>query len=148
MYVCCSRPRATSVLAGCPALTTALCAAVPATPVPLDSSNVHGKVSKENPRAGGSHAVIQRVAPFPLSQSQTKVPAWLRWETMAGYAVPWRRWKTNILPVTATPGLTSSLGEFRLCPGVSDQDPAAVISAFWFTLPARDPALPQPWLHF
>lgn len=36
----------------------------------------------------------------------------LRWETVAGCAVPWRRWKTNILLVTATQGLSSSFGGF------------------------------------
>lgn len=31
---------------------------------------------------------------------------------MAGCAVPWKRWKTNILPLTAMRGVSSSLGEF------------------------------------
>lgn len=39
-----------------------------------------------------------------------------RWETVAVCAVPWRRWKTNILLVTATQGLSSSFGGFVFSP--------------------------------
>lgn len=39
----------------------------------------------------------------------------LGWETAAGCAVPWRRWKTNILLVTAT-SFSSSFGGFVFSP--------------------------------
>lgn len=148
--VCWCRPQAISMLAKCPACSIALCASVLVAPsIRQYGSSVSVKVSKENPKTEGNHTVIHWVAPFPLSQSWTKVPAW--------------PWDGKVLVDVPSPGgdgkqtscpwlphkVSSAFSENSVfSPCVAGQDPAAVISAFWFALPTWAPVLSWSQLDF